>query len=101
MRTLRLLAVLILLLAGNAAAQSTALLTGMVADPTGAVVPGAQVVCVSLETGVRSTTVTNAAGLFRFPDLPVGSYELTVSHDGFDKLVRSSIRLLTARHQSG
>lgn len=63
MRTSLLITVLILLLAANAAAQSTALLTATVVDPSGAVIPGAQVECRSVDTGARFTTPTNAARL--------------------------------------
>ncbi len=97
MRTTLLIAVLILILAANAAAQSTALLTGTVVDPSGAVIPSAQVVCRNAETDLRSTVSSNSAGLFRFPDLPVGSYELTISRDGFGKLLRGGIKLLTGQ----
>lgn len=76
-------------------AQSTALLTGTVVDPSGAVVTQAKVVCRNVETDLRISAVTNNAGLFRCPDLPVGAYEVTVSQQGFDTLIRSGIRLLT------
>ncbi|HEV2246721.1 MAG TPA: TonB-dependent receptor [Terriglobia bacterium] len=76
-------------------AQSTALLTGTVVDPSGAAIPGAQVVCRNTETGLNDTTTTNADGLFRFPDLSIGSYELTVTDAGFSELVRKGITLFT------
>ncbi len=77
--------------------QSTALLTGTVVDPTGSVVPEAQVRCRNVDTALTLTAVTNNAGLFRFPDLPVGPYELTVSREGFATLVRGGISLLTGQ----
>lgn len=75
--------------------QSNSLLTGTVADPSGAVVANAQVLCRNSQTGLTSTRVTNAAGLFRFPDLPIGEYELTVTFPGFEPLTRKGIGLLT------
>lgn len=78
-------------------AQSTALLTGTVVDPTGSVVPGAQVACRNVDTGLKFAALTDNNGLFRFPDLPVGSYELTISREGFSKLVRGGIALLTGQ----
>ena len=56
----------------NALAQSTALLTGTVVDPTGAVIPGAQVACRNVNTDLKSSATTNSAGLFRFPNLLMG-----------------------------
>jgi Carboxypeptidase regulatory-like domain len=75
-------------------AQSTALLTGTVVDPTGGVIPGAQVVCRNTQTSLTYTDTTNAEGLFRFPSLPIGNYELVVTHEGFQKLTRSGLDLL-------
>ena len=75
--------------------QSTGLITGTVVDPSGAVVPGARVVSRNVETDLRATAAANSAGLFRFPDLPVGLYEITASREGFTTMVRGGIRLLT------
>lgn len=88
-------ALTIFLAAPSAQAQSTALLTGTVVDSSGAVIAGAQVVCRDTQTGLTYSAATNADGLFRFPSLPIGSYEVTVSHAGFEKLVRSGLELLT------
>src|SRR5690242_2819249 len=76
-------------------AQANSLLTGTVVDPSGAVVANAQVVCRNTQTGVTSTRATNANGLFRFPDLPIGDYELTVNFPGFEQLTRKGLTLLT------
>ncbi|HTM50973.1 MAG TPA: carboxypeptidase-like regulatory domain-containing protein [Bryobacteraceae bacterium] len=75
--------------------QSTSLLTGTVVDPSGAVVANAQIVSRNMQTGITATRVTNADGLFRFPDLPIGEYELTVTVPGFEPLNRRGISLLT------
>ena len=76
-------------------AQSTATFTGTVRDPSGAVVPGAQVECRNDATDLELRTVTNANGLFRIPDVPVGTYELKVSQQGFEKIVQRGIEMLT------
>ncbi len=89
--------VLLLSLTGLCFCQSTALLTGSVSDPSGGIVAGAQVKCWNTETDLRMTAVTNSEGLFRFPDLPVGPYEVSVSHQGFETLVRRGIRLYTGQ----
>ena len=64
---------------------------GTVADPTGAVIPGASLHLRNLETSARRETATNEAGLFRFPILPVGIYELVVERDGFAALTETNL----------
>jgi carboxypeptidase family protein/TonB-dependent receptor-like protein len=68
-------------------------ISGRIADPSGAVVPGALVTARQTETNVRSETVTDASGRFRFPYLRIGPYELTVRLAGF----ADAIRTLTLR----
>lgn len=91
------LAAVVLLSPAGVQAQSTALLTGTVVDQTGAIVSQAQVVCRNIQTGLTYTDTTNAEGLFRFPSLPIGSYELVVTHAGFEKLTRKGLVLLTGQ----
>ncbi|MGH9469474.1 MAG: carboxypeptidase regulatory-like domain-containing protein, partial [Terriglobia bacterium] len=75
--------------------QSTALLTGTVVDPSGAVVPQARVTCRNAQTGLSHVMETGPAGLFRFPDLPIGVYDVTASHAGFATQTRRGITLVT------
>jgi hypothetical protein len=70
-------------------------LSGAVTDPTNAAIPAAQIVCTNTGTGVKHTSVSNAEGLFRFPDLPIGTYEVKVSSEGFAPLSRGGITLVT------
>ena len=81
----------------NLWAQSSASLTGTVTDASGAVVAGAAVTCRNSQTGLAFNANTNQDGVFRFPDLPNGQYEVTVVQPGFEKLVRSGLTLLTGR----
>ena len=78
-----------------AAAQSTATgsLTGTVADPSGAVLPGVTVVAVNPDTGVSQSTVTGSSGEWTVASLPVGRYELTFELSGFKKLTRSDVQV--------
>lgn len=55
---------------------------GVVTDSSGAVIPNATVVATNLGTGVKSTTVTNGAGEYRFVNLPVGHYSLAMTGNG-------------------
>ncbi|MGI4827245.1 MAG: carboxypeptidase regulatory-like domain-containing protein [Janthinobacterium lividum] len=57
--------------------------TGNVTDPSGAVIAGAHVVAHNVDTGVDSTTVSDAAGLYRINYLPIGRYTVTVHVNGF------------------
>jgi hypothetical protein len=87
MRLLRILvylAAFVLATSPPAIAQTTGSMRGTVIDSTGAVLPGATVTIRSdaLIGGTRST-VTNEVGAFRFPSLPVGDYDVTVTIDGF------------------
>src|ERR1044072_8995124 len=83
------------LCSGLASAQSTSTITGTVTDPSGALVPGAEIVCANDATRLTLRTLTKSSGLFRLAEVPVGSYQLTLSHAGFSKLVLNGLELLT------
>ncbi|MGB7134748.1 MAG: carboxypeptidase-like regulatory domain-containing protein, partial [Acidobacteriaceae bacterium] len=58
-------------------------ITGIVSDPTGAIVPGAVVILSNAATGENRTLTTNSAGTYRFSAVPiVGSYVITVTAQG-------------------
>ena len=78
-------AALMLLLAADLAAQSstTGDVSGVVSDPSGAIVPGATVTLKSNETGRTSTAKTNNTGVYRFSLLSPGPYTITVSSPNF------------------
>ena len=79
-----LLALVVLALAGTAFAQGTGEISGVVTDPTGAVVSGVTVTLTNSATGEKRTTTTSSAGVYRFPELPiVGTYTVQVSPKGF------------------
>lgn len=58
-------------------------LAGTVADPSGAVIAGAKVVAVAVDTGVTNETVTTSSGSFHFSELALGRYDVTVTAPGF------------------
>ena len=65
-------------------AQSvTAQIIGSVSGPTGSSVPDAEIKAISNSTGVSVTQKSKADGSFQFLNLPVGSYDVTVSKAGF------------------
>src|SRR6266853_6973946 len=72
---------------------STATISGVVRDATGAVLPGAIVTARHIESGLTRTGGTNESGDYKMPSLPVGPYELTVDLPGFRQQVRRGINL--------
>lgn len=58
-------------------------LVGTVLDKTGAVVPGATIQAVNVETGVKYAAAANSSGEYRFSNLPVGTYNISASAANF------------------
>ncbi|MGB6687761.1 MAG: carboxypeptidase-like regulatory domain-containing protein [Terracidiphilus sp.] len=71
----------------------TATLSGTVADPTGAVIPGATVTATNLANGISRTTKTNRVGIFLFSSIDSGNYSLTVVARGFETDIQNDIHL--------
>ncbi len=67
----------------SALAQSTATVSGNVTDPSGAVVPGAQVTVRGLATGTDRQTVSDSAGNYAVPSLQPGDYSVAIQAPGF------------------
>jgi len=65
--------------------------SGLVTDPTGAIVVGAQVVLHNNATGLTQHTVTSAAGLYTFPSVNPGEYDVTASQEGFTSIVHEHV----------
>ena len=72
---------------------TTASLGGTVTDPSGAVVPGANVTVRNTGTGLTKSVPSGADGSYLFPVLPVGTYTLTVEKSGFKTYVQSGLTL--------
>jgi Carboxypeptidase regulatory-like domain len=66
---------------------------GTVTDPTGAVVPGVDVVVLNADTGVSKDLTTNDAGIYDAVSILPGRYQITFTKSGFEKLVRQGIDL--------
>ena len=67
------------------AQNNTGIISGRVTDPSGAVVPNAQITVTQTETNVDAVSATNSDGLFRVPSLIDGPYKVTVTAAGFKK----------------
>jgi carboxypeptidase family protein/TonB-dependent receptor-like protein len=89
-------ALFLLLTAATGWAQATAELSGRVTDESGGVLPGVTVTATQTETGFTRTAVTDAAGTYVMPNLPVGPYRLEVSLQGFRTYVQTGIVLQVA-----
>lgn len=64
---------------------------GKVTDPRDAPVADVTITAVNVATGVLSTTKTNSAGIYSFPDLPVGNYTLEVAVASFRTYRRTDV----------
>jgi hypothetical protein len=81
-----------LAISANGRAQSVrGSMAGTVTDPSGAVVSGAQVEAKNQSTGVVTDTVTTSSGSYRFPELPLGTYDVTITAPGFGTQVQRGV----------
>jgi Carboxypeptidase regulatory-like domain len=82
------------MLSGNLTAQSIyGTLTGIVSDPSQAVVAGAALTLRDESSGSQRETLTNADGYYTFSSVPPGSYQLTVVAKGFETHKQTAIAL--------
>src|SRR5262245_58252414 len=87
MKIIRLVTVILTITAAADTQTSRGTVSGTVTDPSGAVVTDASVALTHTETGVRRTTATNEAGIYRVDAVDLGRYELKVTHPGFNVFV--------------
>lgn len=91
-RTASVTLLVIVLIASNAMAQATrGGIQGTVKDTSGAVIVGARVLATNVNTGVHQETTTNADGLYYFPSVLPGTYDVQVSLPGFTTAVLKGI----------
>src|SRR5215831_11141464 len=87
-------ALLLLVLLGNALAQSTnATLGGTVSDASKALIPGVNVTATNTQTGIVSMTITNETGAYNFPSLQTGTYKVTAELPGFQTQTYNDVAL--------
>jgi hypothetical protein len=78
---------LVLGLASQSPAQvDRAGLNGTVTDPSGRVLPQTHVTAVQDATGLRREAISASSGTYDIPELPIGAYTITFSHEGFRPL---------------
>ncbi len=73
--------------------SSASSLSGSVADPTGAMIPGANVTVKNNATGAEFKAVTAGNGTFSIPALDDGTYHVTISAIGFKQVVINNVKL--------
>src|SRR5438045_460753 len=61
----------------------TGSITGSVFDPSGHAVPGARIRLLNPETGINLEAITNESGIYEFPAVRVGAYNMTAEKAGF------------------
>ena len=66
-------------------------INGTVTDPSGAVVPNAQVKAINKATAIEHATLSTSDGQFAFQDLPVGAYKVVVTAQGFPVLTVDNV----------
>jgi Carboxypeptidase regulatory-like domain/TonB dependent receptor-like, beta-barrel len=78
---------------GGTAQTFRGTILGTVTDVSGAVMAGAKVTVRNTQTGLMRTTVTSADGSYAVPELPIGTYAVTVENKGFQTSVTTGVRV--------
>ena len=76
-----------------AVAQTQAGISGVIHDPTGAVIPGVTVTVTNPATNFVRTAISNEAGVYNFPALQPGRYNIKVELPGFRTITQSDVEL--------
>src|ERR1700685_2732131 len=77
-------------------AQTAGEITGQILDPSRAAVSAATVTATNSATGAVRKAQTDSQGHYALTDLPVGTYSITVEHDGFQQLKQNGVGLNVA-----
>jgi len=79
---------------------SGATMSGLITDPSGAGIPNANVSIKNVGTGEVREVPTNADGFYSVPNLLPGNYEVTITAQGFNKVVQKGITLTVGAQQA-
>jgi hypothetical protein len=74
-------------------AAGTASIQGTVTDATGALIAGATVGLINTDTQVKRTATTDSSGVYTFPNIPIGTYTVSITQTGFQTYTQSGIVL--------
>ena len=72
-------------------------INGTVVDPSGAVVPNAEVTVTNTQTGMERKSLTTTDGLYSFQDLPLGTYKIRVTAAGFPPYIADNVAVSAGR----
>ena len=84
---------LLLFSAASAFGQTFGEITGRVTDPSGAGVPGANMTLTNTATNAARATVTSGEGLYTFPSVPPGVYNVKAEHQGFKVITSNNVEV--------
>ncbi|HTR65750.1 MAG TPA: carboxypeptidase-like regulatory domain-containing protein, partial [Terriglobales bacterium] len=87
----KVLAAMVLLAAVASAQTFRGTILGTVTDASGAVVAGAKVSVKNVNTGLERTTATSGDGSYSVPELPIGTYTVSISQAGFQTAVTNGV----------
>ena len=80
-----------LLLSPVLSAAVTGSISGMLKDPAGLGIPGAKLTITNTAQGVQNKATSDAKGVYSFPSLPVGRFDLQIEADGFKPQTRAGL----------
>ena len=89
-------ALLLVVACASATYAQSGSISGTVADASGAVLPGADVLVKNNATAAESRAVSNSEGGFTVPSLNAGNYTVTVALQGFKTVVLPDVQVITA-----
>ncbi|MBS1874347.1 MAG: carboxypeptidase regulatory-like domain-containing protein [Acidobacteria bacterium] len=84
---------LMCLFTAMALGQTAGSITGEVKDQSGALVPNATITVTNTATNVARTTETNTSGIYAFPSLVPGVYQVKATASGFETVITNGIEL--------
>ncbi len=74
-----------------------ATISGTVTDPSGAVLPGVDVVATNVQTGVQTRAITNEVGNYSLLNIPIGTYQISIALPGFKTYERTDYKVTTGQ----
>jgi hypothetical protein len=96
LRSVLYLIVVVLALGASLWGQATSQIQGVVLDPAGAAIPGAEIKATQTDTGLVRTASSSTDGTYVLTNLPIGPYRLDVTKQGFSTYVQTGIVLQVA-----
>src|SRR5829696_4052420 len=88
---------LLLAVALNASAQSTASIEGQVVDQNGAVIAGVTIIATNNAIAVERVATSDESGRYQLPALPVGNYTVAARTTGFKQTIVANLSLEVGR----